>query len=222
MKKKLISLMIVTMMAVSLVACADKKEANNTSSNNKTVTSNSNEDSDNNKEKDAEDNNGTVKVTEDELKEISNENIERLKVFYEKYGLPYSTDNKYNNSVDESRINLVTANVEARNIDTKGVRLIEYQYVNNFTIQATLVCKRSEGADLDLNNSLAKEYAEAIVNEDLDFSDAQKELEKYYENYTNVSKKFEYKIETENYTVTLAAVDNEEYGVNIYSKYEVK
>lgn len=223
MKKKILTIMIIGMMAVSLVACGDNKEVTTSSNNNKTVTSNSNEDSDNNKEKDAEDNNGTVKVTEDELKKINNENIERLKAFYDKNGLPYATDNLYNNSVDEARIFLVTSKVESQGIDTKGISQIEYQYVNNFTIQADITCMATEGESLDLNNSLSKEYVEAIVNEDIDFSEIESKLEEYYKNFSEgVSKRFAETIETEAYKIELAAITNERYVVSIYSKFELK
>ena len=220
MKTKLISLMIASMMAVSLVACGDKKEADNTSNNNKTVTSASDNSNYSNNEKDDKNSDETVKVTEDELKKINSENIERLKAFYDKNGLPYSTDNKYNSSVEEARIYLRTAKLEENNIDTKGMRKGEYQYLQDYKIQASISMEFYD--ELDLNNSLLKEYCEAIVNDNLDFSKIDKSLEEYKKNFSDNSSKFIEVINTDNYSIQIAAVDNEVYGATILSKFEIK
>lgn len=220
MKRKILTLIIVGIMSMSLVACGEKKEgttsSNNNNNNNKTVTSNGNKNDD--KEED-----NAHKITEDEMKKISNNNIERLKAFYEKHGLPAYTDNLYNNSVDEARIYLSTADLYADKIDSKGMSQGEYQYVNsNFTIQASITIAVAEGEEIDINNSLAKEYAEAIVNGEVDFSDAQKKLQEYYNNFTSTSKKFEEVIENEEYRIRVLAVGTDRYVVDFYSKYEVK
>lgn len=220
MKKKIITIMIASIMAGAFVGCGAKGEEKNIDNNATNVNV-----QESNKEEGKETSDSstkTVKVTEDELKKINAGNIERLKAFYKSNGLPCYTDNLYNSSVDEARIYFSTGDAEVHNIDTKGMVLGEYQYLNTFSIQASINLVNDD--DLDLNNSLAVGYCEAIVNEKIDFSDIMKDLKEYKDNFTERSEKFSKAIETENYTVTvvLTPLDLSKVGVNIISKYEVK
>ena len=218
MKKKIITIMIASIMAGAFVGCGAKGEEKNIDNNATNVNV-----QESNKEEGKETSDSstkTVKVTEDELKKINANNIERLKAFYKNNDLPSYTDNKYNTSVDEARIYFSTADVKANNIDANGMVLGEYQYLNTFSIQASIGLANDD--DLDLNNSLAVGYCEAIVNEKIDFSDIMKHFKEYKDNFTERSEKFSEAIETENYTVTVLSRNLDKVVVKVVSKYEVK
>lgn len=217
MKKKLIVMMIISMMSFTLMSCGNKKEAgvapSNSVANNLTTTTS--DQGDNGEKK-------LNKITKDEAIKIHEDNIVRLKAFYDNNNIPYVVRDIYNATVAEGNICFEASRAEYENINVGNLDFSTYDFSKECVISADISLYWND--NLDLNNSLAVEYTEAILNEKIDFTEAMKEVNTFVKNYKEnpSTPSLKYKIETENYVAEVGMIDMDSIGVSILSTYEVE
>ena len=214
MKRKILFMIIMTITTISLVACSNDKKIGNKVEVSDTENINSIEDNN-----DTETNDDIVKLSKEEAIEVNSKSIDRLIKFYESNNIPYDIDNLYNNSVEMSRISLSSEKVKQTNADTKNIDRADYRFYEELNIDSFIDLISEDG--IDLNESIAKEYCEAIIGEKVDFTTIMNEINEYLDkghNGERFSKKIEYKL----YTLEILCNSFDRIVVNIDSKYEIK
>lgn len=216
MKKKLITMILISMMTVILVGCGSSEEKSSGKSNDSSINNQVEVNEEDEDLKEAE----TVKLTKDEIIEMNDNSIAVLKSFFDANGMPYKVGNTYNKSVDEAEICLYDREVEENDVDTKNVKDTDYFFMDDYTIQGSISFNYTEGFNIE--DSLATVYCKAVTDEDIDISSVLKKLQEYMDNYNERSGKFLEKVESGKFVIEIKTTDNTGFIINIDSKYEVK
>ena len=213
MKKRLITLIMASIMTLTLISCDEAKDGNEQSINDNQISENITEGDNKESNKDT----GSNKISKDEVIEIHEETINRLESFYNKYNLPYRKNNVYNKEVEVSELSFNSALAEQKGLDLKNIEAAKYALTEKFTVNSAIELKWQ--SDMILSETIVPDFCKAITNEEIDFKDIDKIVEKYLATPENnsVSETFEVGI----YNIKVTMTDVNYLRVFIKSNYEV-
>lgn len=213
MKKRLITLVMASIMTLTLISCVEAKDGNEQAINDKQISESINDKNNKKSNKDIEAN----KISKDEVIEIHDKTINRLEGFYNKYNLPYRKNNVYNKEVEVSELSFNSALAEQNGLDLKNIEAAKYDLTEKFTVNSAIELKWQ--SDMILSETIVPEYCKAITNEEINFKDIDEIVKKYVATPENnsVSETFE----VGNYNIKVTMTDVNYLRVFIKSNYEV-
>lgn len=205
MKRVFLNIIMICIVVVSLIGC--KEIENNDKVENSSIENNNTQNS-----------KASIKISKEEVVKINNEIVKRLKEFYENNSIPYYEDNGYVDIAEITRITINSAMVESEGVDTQGIYMSEYAVQKGLNIDSYIYI--TDELRVDLSNSIAKEYCEAIVGEKIDFNDAIEEINDYFDK--GCIGEFRKEIENDKFIVEIVSNSTDRIIINIDSKYEIK
>lgn len=214
MKKRLITLIMASVMTLTLISCGEAKDESEQAINDNQISESINDGNNNESDK----NTGVNKISKDEAIKIHEETINRLESFYNKYNLPYEKSNVYNEEVEVAELSFNDTIAIAQGLDIKSITASKYDLTSKFAVNAAIELKWE--SDMILSETIVSEYSKVITNENIDFKNIDEIVKKYIDNPDDnyVSEN----IQVGNYDICVYMGTVDCLLVTIESNYEVK